>query len=164
MVAASTTALLATLGGGAISGVASARTSPHFVVSRLTTKNYGVLLQSTRTVYTLTPSKVSCTATCLIYWPEVLLPKGITRATAAKGVNAAKLGTIKRAKGRLQVTYAGKPLYWFALDKAPGQVRGNLSDKWGKWSVVVLVKPSGKQKVPTTSTTMSAGGGGGIGF
>ena len=38
-------------------------------------------------------------------------------------MNAAKLGTVKRAHGALQVTYAGKPLYRFFEDM-PGQVNG----------------------------------------
>jgi hypothetical protein len=77
-------------------------------------------------------------------------------------VSGAKLGTIKRPGGRLQVTYAGKALYWFAKDKVSGQVKGNLSDTWGKWSVVVLIKPEGGGSPTTTTTT--GGGGGGIGF
>jgi predicted lipoprotein with Yx(FWY)xxD motif len=131
-------------------------------VSTLTTKNYGTILQSSRTVYTLSPSKVACTAKCLTYWPEVLLPKGTTKVSAGHGVNGAELGTIKRADGRLQVTYAGKALYRFANDKSPGQVKGNVSDTWGKWSVVVLIKPAGGGG-PTTTTT-SGGAGGGVGF
>jgi predicted lipoprotein with Yx(FWY)xxD motif len=153
---------VATLTSGGVSEAASAHASSSLVVSVLKTSTYGTVLQSTRTVYTLTPSKVACTATCLTSWPEVLLPRGATKATAAHGVNGAKLGTIPRAGGRLQVTYAGQALYWFALDKRPGQVKGNVSDKWGKWSVVVLVKPTAGGSPTTTTTT--GGGGGGIGF
>ena len=104
---------------------------------------------------------MSFAATCQKYWIEVLLPKGVTKATAGTGVSAAKLGTTKGAGGALQVTYGGKALYWFSKDKAPGQVTGNVTDTWGKWIDVVLVKPTGKK--PTTTTTVS-GGGGGVGF
>ena len=159
---ASVATLLTTLGGAAVSGASSTRATSSFVLSALTTKSYGTILESTRTVYTLTPSKVACSAKCLTYWPEVLLPKGVTRATAGHGVNGAKLGTLNRTGGRLQVSYGGKALYWFANDKSPGQVKGSVSDTWGKWSVVVLVKPSGGG-TPTTTTT-TGGGGGGIGF
>ena len=144
--------------GMGISGAASAHTSGT-VISALKTAKYGTILVSGRTVYTLAPSKVACTAKCLKYWPEVLLAKGVTRAKAGTGVNAAKLGTVRRPGGRLQVTYAGKALYWFLSDTRAGQVKGNLTDTWGKWSVVVLVKPAGG-----TTTTTSGGGGGGIGF
>ena len=42
---------------------------------------------------------------------------------------------MKRSGGTLQVTYSGKPLYWFSGDNAAGQVNGNVTDTWGKWSV-----------------------------
>lgn len=154
-------AVLAASGAVSVSGASSTHSASTLVLSALSTTSYGTILQSTRTVYTLAPSKVACTAKCLTYWPEVLLPAGASRATAGRGVNAAKLGTIKRAGGRLQVTYAGKALYWFVNDKAAGQVKGNTSDTWGRWSVVVLVKPS--RTGPVTTTT-APGGGGGIGF
>ncbi len=153
--------------GALVSASAQATSGAPLKITTLTTKSYGTILESTRTVYTLAPSKVACTATCLKYWPEVLLPKGATKAVAGPGVAAAKLGTIKRAGGRLQVTYAGKALYWFFLDKAAGQVKGNVTDTWGKWSVVVLVKPAGGSTTTTsvaTTTTTTGGGGGGIGF
>ena len=57
-------------------------------------------------------------------------------------MSAAKLGTVKVAGGALQVTYSGKALYWFIGDKAPGQVNGNVTDTWGKWSDVATVKPA----------------------
>ena len=40
------------------------------------------------------------------------------------------------------MTYAGKPLYWFSGDTAAGQVHGNVTDTWGKWSAVVTAKPA----------------------
>ena len=159
---ASAAALAFALGGTAVSGAATPHASSPLVLTTLSTKTFGTILQSTRTVYTLSPSKVLCTAKCLTYWPEVLLPKGTTKARAGHGVNPAMFGTIRRAGGRLQVTYAGKALYWFASDKSSGQVKGNVSDTWGKWSVVVLVKPAGGGSPTTTATT--GGGGGGIGF
>ena len=42
------------------------------------------------------------------------------------------------------MTYGGKPLYWFFKDTAPGQVKGNITDKWGKWLAVVTVPTSSK--------------------
>jgi hypothetical protein len=110
----------------------------------------------------------------------VLLPKGVTRAKAGTGVNAAQLGT-KSVVGGRQVTYGGKLLFWFFDDKARGQVTGNVTDTWGKWSDVVLVKPATPPTtttttsktttttlatttttVPRTTTTISVGGGGGF--
>jgi len=130
------------------------------VVSTMKISKFGTLLVSGTTVYTLKASATPCTAKCLKTWPEVLLPKGATSASAGSGVSASKLGTIKRAGG-LQVTYAGQALYWFFKDTAPGQVKGIVSDIWGKWSVVVTKKASGSSGGATTTTSP---GGGGIGF
>ncbi len=132
------------------------------VISTTTNPAYGTILVSGTTVYTLkTASKVSCGTKCLKVWPEVLLPKGAKRAKAGKGVDATKLGTLKRRGGELQVTYAGRALYWFYEDNGPGQVNGNVKDKWGTWAVVVTAKPGtvavqpavGTTTVPTTSPT-----------
>jgi len=81
-------------------------------------------------------------AACLKIWMPVLLPEGVTSATADGSADASKLGTVAAADGALQVTYGGKPLYWFSKDKAAGQVHGNVSDKWGKWSTVATSKSS----------------------
>jgi predicted lipoprotein with Yx(FWY)xxD motif len=133
------------------------------VVSTTKTSKYGTILVSGKTVYTLKASSVACGSGCLKIWPEVLLPKGVTMATAGSGVNAASLGTVAGTGGALQVTYGGKPLYWFFKDTRPGQVGGNITDKWGKWSVVVTVRPahgsSGSGGTPTTSS-----GSGGVSF
>ena len=130
------------------------------VISSTKSSKFGTFLVSGTTVYTLKASATPCTAKCLKAWPEVLLPKGATSASASSGVSASKLGTIKRAGG-LQVTYAGQALYWFFKDKAPGQVNGIVKDTWGKWSIVVTQKASGGSGGTTTTTSP---GGGGIGF
>ncbi len=109
------------------------------VISALKTKKYGTILVDGNTLYSLKPSKLACGTTCQKYWPPVLLPKGVSKATAGAGVSAAKLGTKKVAGGALQVTYSGLALYWFVGDKAHGQVNGNVTDTWGKWSDVATV-------------------------
>ena len=128
------------------------------VISTFKSAKLGTILTSRTTLYTLKANSKACTSACHKYWFEVLLPTGVSKATAGPGVNAAMLGTVKVAGG-LQVTYAGKPLFWFSKDASAGMVKGNVTDTWGKWSDIVLVKPTSK---PTTTTT--AGGGGGVGF
>jgi predicted lipoprotein with Yx(FWY)xxD motif len=128
------------------------------VISSFKSAKVGTILSDGKTLYTLKPSATACTAACHKIWIQVLLPKGVTKATAGSGVSAAKLGTVKVAGGALQVTYGGKAVYWFFKDKAAGQVKGNVTDTWGKWVDVVLVKPA----KPTSTTT--APGGGGVGF
>ena len=140
-------------------GTAGAQTSPRTASEISTAKNakFGTLLVAAEdTVYTLKPSKTACTAKCLKVWPPVELPAGMTAATAGTGVDAAKLGTKALADGTMQVTYGGKPLYWFFKDKAPGQVKGNVTDKWGKWLSVVTV--------PGKSKPSSNAGTGGVSF
>jgi predicted lipoprotein with Yx(FWY)xxD motif len=178
-------------------GVASASGAPHVhaknvVITSVKSAKFGTILTDGTTLYTLKPDATSCTATCHKYWIPVDLPKGDTKAEAGAGVNADKLGTVK-VKGGHQVTYGGKPLYWFFEDKSAGQVKGNLTDTWGKWLDVVLVKPTSKPATttttlkatttttpaapsptttvppptttrPPTTTTTAPGGGGGVGF
>ena len=120
------------------------------VISALKTKKYGTVLVDGNTLYSLKPGNTGCGTACHKIWPQVLLPKGQTKATAGAGVSASKLGTIKVAGGALQVTYSGNALYWFSGDKARGQVTGNVTDPWGKWSDVATIKP--------TTTPPSTGG------
>ena len=94
------------------------------------------------TLYVFKPSKVACGTKCQKIWIPLTLPQGVTSASAGPGVNAAKLGTVAMSNGALQVTYSGKSLWWFYKDKHPGQVTGNITDKWGKWYVDQTVKPS----------------------
>ncbi len=133
----------------------AASTHASNVVATAKNAKFGTILVTGKTVYTLKPSKVACTAQCLKIWPEVLLPKGTTKVKAGPGVSSARLGTLKRKGGALQVTYAGKALYWFIGDTRPGQVHGNLTDKWGRWSVVVTAKPAASpaSTAPTPPTT-----------
>jgi predicted lipoprotein with Yx(FWY)xxD motif len=84
--------------------------------------------------------KTVCYDECAEAWPPVFT-KGKPRA--AKGVEASLLGTIKRRDGRSQVTYDGKPLYFYAHEK-PGEVRcHNVNLNGGLWWVV---GPSGKRR------------------
>lgn len=81
-----------------------------------------------------------CSGDCARLWPPVYTrgkPRGI------RGVKASLLGTTRRRGGRLQVTYAGKPLYYYAHE-GPGQVRcHNVFLNGGLWWVV---GPNGKRR------------------
>ena len=81
-----------------------------------------------------------CYDECAEAWPPVYT-KG--QPKAGGGVKDALLGTVKRRDGRLQVTYAGKPLYFYDHE-APGEVRcHNVNLNGGLWWVV---GPSGKRR------------------
>jgi len=82
----------------------------------------------------------TCSGVCLAYWPP-LLTKGTP--LAIKGVKHSLLGSIRRADGTRQVTYAGHPLYLFSGDTKRGQANGEgLTDFGAAWYALM---PSGKK-------------------
>jgi predicted lipoprotein with Yx(FWY)xxD motif len=100
-------------------------------------------------------TRSACYGTCAAAWPPFLTAG---RPVAGKGVKPSLLGTTKRKDGKLQVTYAGHPLYFFAQDAKAGEAGGEgVNDSW------YLVAPSGKRivKAAAVTTTMSGGGYGG---
>lgn len=76
----------------------------------------------------------NCTsADCVKAWPPVLTRE---MPTAGAGVAARLLGTIRRRDGRLQVTYKGRPLYFYEHE-TPGEIRcHNVDLHGGLWWVV----------------------------
>jgi predicted lipoprotein with Yx(FWY)xxD motif len=78
-----------------------------------------------------------CYGDCARAWPPVLT-KG--RPVAGKGVRKRRLGTTQRRNGRRQVTYDGRPLYYY-VDDAPGRVLcHNVLEFGGLW---LVVRPNG---------------------
>ncbi|HEU5476732.1 MAG TPA: hypothetical protein VFU64_02765 [Gaiellaceae bacterium] len=81
-----------------------------------------------------------CSGACAAYWPP-LIAHG--RPVPTNGAKRSLIGTIKRANGARQVTYAGHPLYTYVLDTRPGQTRGEGSQLFGAgWDALA---PSGKK-------------------
>ena len=72
-----------------------------------------ILVAGDTPVYILKPGKAACDAKCQTPASAGAAAQGVTTPTAGTGVDAAKLGTMAADGGSLQVTYAGKPLYWF---------------------------------------------------
>lgn len=81
----------------------------------------------------------TCSGDCAKRWPPFLVAQ---RPRAGTGAKAALLGVARRANGRLQATYAGRPLYYYVGDAKPGQIlcQGVL-EFGGYWRVV---KPGGR--------------------
>jgi predicted lipoprotein with Yx(FWY)xxD motif len=79
-------------------------------------------------------NRSNCTsAECVKAWPPVLTRQ---MPSAGAGVDASKLGTIRRADGMLQVTYDGRPLYFYEHE-APGEIKcHNVDLHGGIWWVV----------------------------
>jgi predicted lipoprotein with Yx(FWY)xxD motif len=76
----------------------------------------------------------SCRAACAAAWPPFVVAR---RPAAGSGVRVSLLGTTRRADGRLQATYAGRPLYYYVGDRKPRQILcQNVSEFGGLWLVV----------------------------
>jgi len=81
-----------------------------------------------------TGHKSTCYGDCAAYWPPLITHGS---PSARGGAQAGLLGTSKRRDGRLQVTYAGHPLYYFVQDTKPGQTKGEgLTGFGGRWDPV----------------------------
>jgi predicted lipoprotein with Yx(FWY)xxD motif len=58
-------------------------------------------------------------------------------SSPARGVRQPLIGTTRRRDGRQQVTYNGRPLYYYIGDKSPGQVLcQNVDEFGGTWLVL----------------------------
>lgn len=141
-------------------GTAGATSGKQVTVSVETVGKDKILVASGRPLYFLKASAVACRSSCLKVWPALTLAAGENKATAGSGVQAAKLGSTTGPNGQRQVTYGGQPVYWFAFDNAKGKVKGNITDKWGKWTAVVVSMGSSTSGSGSsgTSTTGSSGG------
>ena len=79
-----------------------------------------------------------CHGECAVAWPPVYA-NGEPRL--GRGLDADKLGTVKRRNGRKQITYGGHPLYYYAHE-GPGQVLCHDVFQYdGLW---LVVKRSGR--------------------
>jgi predicted lipoprotein with Yx(FWY)xxD motif len=76
----------------------------------------------------------TCAAACARAWPPFVVA---SRPAAGKGARAPLIGTARRSDGRLQATYAGRPLYYYVGDTKPGIVLcQNVKEYGGLWLVV----------------------------
>ncbi len=78
------------------------------------------------------PGWSNCVGTCLNNW-QVYTVEADTPLVVGAGLDG-ELGLTERADGTLQVTYDDQPLYYFSLDRRPGDAIG--SGAGNVWSVV----------------------------
>jgi predicted lipoprotein with Yx(FWY)xxD motif len=79
-----------------------------------------------------------CYGACARAWP-VYFASG--RLVAGKSVKRSLIGTVRRRDGRRQITYNGRPLYYYVRDTRAGQVTcQNVAEYGGTW---LVVRPSG---------------------
>jgi predicted lipoprotein with Yx(FWY)xxD motif len=73
-----------------------------------------------------------CYGACAKAWPPYVVK------TRPRG---ARLGVVRRRNGALQLTYAGRPLYYYVGDRKPGQILcQNVSEYGGLW---LVIRPDG---------------------
>ena len=77
----------------------------------------------------------TCYGACAVAWPPYLVSK--QPLAAGPGARAPLLGTVRRRDGRLQVTYAEHPLYYYVGDQRPDEVLCQaVAEFGGTWYVV----------------------------
>jgi len=76
------------------------------------------------------PGSSACSGPCVEKWPLYYREA----VKAPEGVDAADFGTIDRGDGAKQTTFRGYPLYYWVLDKEPGETSGQGVK--GVWFVI----------------------------
>lgn len=86
------------------------------------------------------PGTSKCYDQCAQVWPPVTAEE----LPSAEGlVEAEKLDLIQREEGKQQVTYNGWPLYTYAPDTSPGDIKGQDIEGFGaEW---YLIGPNGEK-------------------
>ncbi|GGO42187.1 lipoprotein [Streptomyces daqingensis] len=76
---------------------------------------------------TASPSQSNCDGDCAKAWPAVPAED----AEATKGIEKSQIGKVKRTDGSLQLTLGGWPVYRYAKDTKPGDVKGHgVGETW----------------------------------
>ena len=131
--------------GSSTPASSAAAPAPAAAAAKVAVGNSGlgniVVNSAGRTLYLFekdSSGKSMCDGACAAYWPP-LISSG--KPIAVEGAKASLVGTIKRADGSVQVTYAGHPLYLYAGDQQAGQTTGQgLTDFGAGWDAL---RPTG---------------------
>jgi predicted lipoprotein with Yx(FWY)xxD motif len=104
----------------------------------------------------------TCTGTCLAKWPAF----SADPVSAPSVLKLSDFSSVSRADGVKQTAFMGRPLYYFADDAKPGDVKGQgFNNLWyvANVSGITPVATTPPTAVPTTvrTTSQSSGGYGG---
>jgi len=108
------------------------------------------------------PGSSACTGACLVRWPAF----NTDTLSAPSVLRPADFTKVTRTDGVKQTAYMNRPLYYFADDTKPGEIKGQgFNNVWYVANIsgslpVVTTMPT---TVPTTTRTPSLAGGGGGG-
>ncbi len=126
-------ALIALLSAPAAMSLAD--TNPKTPAVKVTNRSFGDILQSKNklplyywSVEKRAGGKIRCRGACALAWPPLVVKSRRAVAPTMRGVKG-KFGVIKRADGRLQVTFRGLPLYAYHNDP-PNTVLCDNVDGW----------------------------------
>ena len=125
------------------SDMAAARSDAASATLTVRSSNYGRILfdGSNRALYAFTRDprgKTTCYGACAVAWPPYIVSG---KLTAGAGASRSLLGTVRRRDGRRQLTYAGRPLYYYVHDGVGQVLCQNVSEFGGLW---LVVRGSGK--------------------
>ena len=128
-------AVLAALVAGADVATSSDTARPTVTVRG---SQYGRVLfdGSNRALYAFTRDprgRSECYGACAAAWPPYLVKGALT---AAPGTSRSLLGTTRRRDGMRQLTYAGRPLYYYVSDPVGEVLCQNVREFGGLWLVV----------------------------
>ncbi|MCY7419700.1 MAG: hypothetical protein LH650_14645 [Chloroflexi bacterium] len=127
-------ALIVGTGGVASAQDASPAATEVYTVNAVTDATGTFLTgEDGKTLYFFTPDAVPgasvCEGDCIANWPAFLLEADETLAVG-EGVTGV-LATFPRSDGTMQVSYDGRPVYYFIGDQAAGDVKGQgIGDVW----------------------------------
>ncbi len=85
------------------------------------------------------PGVSNCEGDCLFNWPPLLVAAA-DDIPLGEGLDPADFATITRADGALQVTYEGRPLYFYTEDLIPGDAMGDGIG--GVWHLISGAAPA----------------------
>ena len=120
-----------TVGGGATAFAAGTKITA--ASSRFGTMIWGPQRQAIYVFERDGRNRSRCYGECAEAWPPVYTSGS---PVAGRGVRSSLLGTMRRRDGRRQVTYRGRPLYYYAHEES-GEVRcHNVFLNGGDWWVI----------------------------
>ncbi len=132
-------------GGPAASTSAKKKTKKSVTITTRKISGFGRVLVDGRgmPLYVFTRDrrkKSRCYGDCARAWPVTYA--GAKKPRARGGASKRRLGTTKRRDGRKQVTYRGRPLYYYVHDRPGVALCHNVREFGGLW---LLVRASGKR-------------------
>lgn len=121
-------------GGGSEAGSSNNKTAPAKSLEVKATSKLGDVVTDAKgwSLYrfdddTASPSQSNCDGACEKAWP----PVPAKDAEATKGISQAQMGKVKRTDGSWQLTLGGWPVYRYAKDTKPGDLKGHgVGETW----------------------------------